>query len=66
MSIRGDERRATTAGSGDSTERDRAERNGVDYSLIEWMLSLSPAERVEVAQDWVAMVDRFGGADGAD
>ena len=26
--------------------------DGVDLSLIRWMLSLSPLERLEVLQDW--------------
>ncbi len=33
--------------------------DGVDVSLIEWMLSLTPAERLEVLQDFV---DAFGAA----
>jgi hypothetical protein len=27
--------------------------DGVDLTLIEWMLSLTPLERLEVLQDWV-------------
>lgn len=45
---------------------ERSSRADVDRSLIDWMLSLSPAERLEVAQDWIAMVDSFDGVDRAD
>ncbi len=43
-----------------NTEAERATRSGVDRSLISWMLSLSPEERLAVAEDWVNMVDEFG------
>jgi hypothetical protein len=42
-------------------EQEDGERSkrGVDTSLVDWMLSLSPAERLAVAEDWANMVDDF-------
>jgi|GEM_PF-4534283 hypothetical protein len=48
------------------TASTRSSPSGVDRSLVTWMLSLSPAERLAVAEDWANMVDTFGGADDAD
>ena len=39
---------------------------GVDTSLIDWMLSLTPAERLAVAEDWANMVDAFDDGERAD
>jgi hypothetical protein len=41
-----------TANADDPTQPDYDE-NGVDLSLIRWMLSLSPAERLRVAEEFV-------------
>ena len=35
--------------------------DGVDLTLIRWMLSLSPAERLEVLQNTVASILRLRG-----
>ncbi len=45
------------------TEAGKRSRSGVDRSLVSWMLSLSPEERLAVAEDWVNMVDEFGGGE---
>ena len=66
MNSQGEEARGAGEGRADPHEPKSAGRRGVDRTLIDWMLSLTPAERLEVAQDWVAMVDCFGGADRAD
>ena len=66
MTIQRDHTRRASGRSDDSRDHDSAGPRGVDRSLIDWMLSLSPAERLQVAQDWVAMVDSFGGAGRAD
>jgi hypothetical protein len=40
--------------------------NGVDLTLIRWMLSLSPAERLEVLQQFVTSVERIRAENDAD
>jgi hypothetical protein len=40
--------------------------DGVDLTLIRWMLSLTPTERLRVLQQWVRSIERLrGGAHGA-
>ncbi len=36
--------------------------DGVDPTLIRWMLSLSPAERLQVLQDTISSIERMGNA----
>ncbi len=38
--------------------------DGVDLTLIRWMLSLTPAERLEVLQSFVDLVEAARGNDG--
>lgn len=40
--------------------------DGVDLTLIRWMLSLSPAERLEVLQQFVTSVERIRAENDAD
>jgi hypothetical protein len=40
------------------------ENDGVDVSLIRWMLSLTPAQRLETLQDFVDAVAEALGKDG--
>ncbi len=40
--------------------------DGVDVTLIRWMLSLSPAERLQVLQDFADDVWEAGGGDAQD
>jgi hypothetical protein len=42
----------------DPTTMDVYDDNGVDRSLIRWMLSLSPAERLAVVQSSIDLVER--------
>jgi len=42
----------------DPTNVDVYDENGVDLSLIRWMLSLSPAERLAVVQGSIDLVER--------
>jgi hypothetical protein len=38
--------------------------DGVDLTLIRWMLSLTPAERLQVHQSWARSLEKiFGAAD---
>jgi hypothetical protein len=37
----------------DISPLDTESPDGVDLTLIHWMLSLTPLERLEVLQDWV-------------
>jgi len=46
--------------------KSKSTTNGVDTSLVDWMLSLSPAERLAVAEDWANMVDAFDDGERAD
>ena len=34
--------------------------DGVDVTLIEWMLSLTPAQRLDVLQSWADEVEAIG------
>jgi hypothetical protein len=40
--------------------------DGVDLTLIRWMLSLNPAERLEVLQQFVSSVERIRAESTAD
>lgn len=40
------------------TTADAYDENGVDRSLIRWMLSLSPAERLAIVQSSIDLVER--------
>lgn len=37
--------------------------DGVDLTLIRWMLGLTPSERLQAAQEMVDTVERLGGGD---
>ncbi len=48
-------------------EDDPYDANGIDRSLIRWMLSLTPTERLAVAQDAIDLVQSVRPlSDGAD
>ena len=46
------------ASAGEQTTIDVYDESGVDRSLIRWMLSLSPAERLAVVQGSIDLVER--------
>ncbi len=54
--MRGDGRVVAVQTENDEAERDAAMQYDIDDSLILWMLSLSPSERLEVAQGFVDSV----------
>ena len=37
------------------------DENGVDVTLVRWMLSLTPAERLEALEDWIASIESLRG-----
>lgn len=43
----------TTAQLSETPDEQAFSPDGVDLTLIRWMLSLTPLERLEVLQDWV-------------
>jgi hypothetical protein len=51
----------TVGGQEDSSKHLASSEDGVDLTLIRWMLSLTPAERLEVLQNTVASILRLRG-----
>ncbi len=45
-----------------ATEADAVSDDGVDVTLIRWMLSLTPAERLQVLQSNVRSLEKLRGA----
>ena len=45
-----------------ATEADSVSDGGVDVTLIRWMLSLTPAERLQVLQSNIRSLEKLRGA----
>jgi hypothetical protein len=47
---------------GDDQQREAFSRDGVDLTLIDWLLQLTPAERLQVLQSNILSLEALRGA----
>jgi hypothetical protein len=57
------DRQGVVRNSGGASDEPAFSEDGVDVTLIRWMLSLTPTERLEVLQEYIWSIMRLRGED---